>query len=72
MATKKGKCLGRCGTSRGHTTKLKQSILLDIYGLNIELIRNLWFENFFHRMEIIKDGIEQNRNGALDGYTCPG
>jgi hypothetical protein len=26
-ATKKGKCLGRCGASNGHTTKLKQSIL---------------------------------------------
>jgi hypothetical protein len=25
-AAKKGKCLGRCGASSGHTTKLKQSI----------------------------------------------
>jgi hypothetical protein len=24
---KKGKCLGRCGASSGHTTKLKRSIL---------------------------------------------
>jgi hypothetical protein len=23
---KKGKCLGRCGASSGHTTKLKQSL----------------------------------------------
>jgi hypothetical protein len=25
-AAKKGKCLGRCGASTGHTTKLKQSL----------------------------------------------
>jgi hypothetical protein len=25
-AAKKGKCLGRCGASSGHITKLKQSI----------------------------------------------
>jgi hypothetical protein len=31
-AAKKGKSLGRCGASSGHTTKLEQLYSLDIYG----------------------------------------
>jgi hypothetical protein len=42
----------------GTQQNLSNLYSLDIYGLNIELIRNLWFENFFFRMEIINDGIE--------------
>ncbi len=35
--SKKGKCLGRCGASSWHTTKLKQSIFF----------RYLWFQLFY-------------------------
>ena len=42
----------------GTQQNLSNLYSLDIYVLNIELIRNLWFENFFFRMEIINDGIE--------------
>jgi hypothetical protein len=34
-AAKKGKCLGKCGASCGHTTRLKKSIFF----------RYLWFKS---------------------------
>jgi hypothetical protein len=50
---KNGKCLGRCGTSRGHTTKLKQSIFF----------RFLWFQNIrihLHWRSLVKCQLQKN------------
>ncbi len=46
-AAKKGKCLGRCGASSGHTTKLKQSVSL----------RYLWYYQGTERPAFIKANI---------------
>jgi hypothetical protein len=59
-AAKKGKCLGRCGASSRHTTKLKQSIFF----------RDLWPSQNIIEMVIVYNIVSMHNIdiGGLSGF----